>query len=209
MTAVLVIGTPRSGTSCVAGILHCLGVPMGQRIDDPDDPDRWNFSDPNDFNPKGFFQDAGFSNLEDREFGYDPPSKWKPSESFITELAGLISERSSHGPLWGVKSNRIQFYLSEFRRLYGGEVKIITTMRAIERAKASWAAREKHDGGVGIKFIDKAHRKLNEIRDSALVIEYDDLFDATAETVQRIAGFVGRAVTTDALEFVEPSLRRF
>ena len=48
-TCILVLGTPRSGTSCVAGILHHLGVVMGEQ-----------FLEADDWNPAGYFQDVEF-----------------------------------------------------------------------------------------------------------------------------------------------------
>ena len=49
MSCVIVMGCYRTGTSAVAGILHHLGVNMGE-----------NFQEPNVQNPKGFFEDPEF-----------------------------------------------------------------------------------------------------------------------------------------------------
>tara|TARA_Y100000034_G_scaffold103692_1_gene129559 strand:+ start:30688 stop:31395 length:708 start_codon:yes stop_codon:yes gene_type:complete len=46
---IIVMGCYRTGTSAVAGILHHLGVNMGS-----------NFQEPNEANPKGYFEDPDF-----------------------------------------------------------------------------------------------------------------------------------------------------
>lgn len=203
-TCFLVMGTPRSGTSAVAGILHHLGIPMGERIDDPNNPDRWDFSDPNEWNPRGHFQDAAFGNLEDVEFGpHLPPSKdWVPSERFRTTLRTLIEARCLSG-YWGLKSNRLPFYIDLFTSLWGQEIKTIVTKREKARSLVSWHAR----GGAeeGKVLIDTNFTPPN----NSLIIEFDSLFDATEETVSRIAAFVGRPLTEKALFHVIPELRRF
>jgi hypothetical protein len=44
---VLVVSIPRAGSSCVAGVLHKLGVDMGEG----------HFQNKDKFNPKGYFED--------------------------------------------------------------------------------------------------------------------------------------------------------
>jgi hypothetical protein len=177
---------------------------MGEKIDDPTEPGRWDFPDANEWNPKGFFQDAHFSNMEDAEFGdAPPPFNWRPSALFASRLVELVNLRSARGVDWGLKSNRVQFYLSEFRKACSDHIKIITTRRHIARCIASWKARKGGDIGEGL--IRAAADKLPS---DGLVIDYDALFDATAETIAQIARYIGREVTQEAMDVVAPELRR-
>ncbi len=203
-TCYLVMGTPRSGTSAVAGILHHLGIPMGERIEDPLVPNRWDFPEADEWNPKGYFQDAGFMNLEDAEFGNGEPLRNNLSAAFLERLEVLVTSRSRLGD-WGLKSNRVPFYLPAFRKACGSAVKIITTRRAVERSIASWSARQ--GGEYGEALIRAAAVKLKSI-EADLTLEYDELIDTTTETVRRLAEFVGRTVTPEALAHVTPELRR-
>jgi hypothetical protein len=205
-TCFLVMGQPRSGTSAVAGILHHLGIPMGERIVDPREPDRWDFPEADEWNPRGYFQDAAFMNLEDAEFGrWAPPDNWIPSARFVDALGNSVELRQSRGGDWGLKSNRLQFYLTEFRRVCADTVKIIVTRREMERSLASWVARG--GGSHGEAFIRMASAKLFSVS-ADLCLHYDHLFDRTEETVSRIAAFVGRDVTQAAMAHIVPNLRR-
>lgn len=82
----LVIGAPRSGTSCVAGILHHLGVFMGERL-----------LPPNRMNPTGFFHDLDF------EAAFSEPDSLKP-----------LIEKRSNMERWGLKSHRAAQFIKMF-----------------------------------------------------------------------------------------------
>lgn len=208
----LVMGTPRSGTSAIAGVLHNLGIPMGERIDDPDCPDRWDFLDPNDWNPKGFFQDAAFFNLENAEFGgYAPASNWTASNVFRDGLERLIAARCARGIDWGVKSNRLQFYLAEFAAACPYAIKVIVAERDMATSQESWRARSRVDTEQrGPDFIKAAREQLRQCDSTEwLKVDFDKLVFDTASQVQRIAECVGRSVTPEAIQHIDQSLKRF
>ena len=89
---ILVIGAARSGTSCVAGVLHTLGVRMGieEHLIGPHP----------EFNPKGHFEDVCFHDflaqvLANEHRGGATGAQW-------TEMQRLLAEHQQ-GPVWGLK----------------------------------------------------------------------------------------------------------
>lgn len=92
---ITVIGTHRSGTSALAGVLHRLGVRM---FDKQIQPDR--------HNPLGFWEDAELVELNRRIVNWRRPRR----VAFLPEDArayrDLIARRKHHGA-WGVKDPRL------------------------------------------------------------------------------------------------------
>ena len=107
----LVLGMHRSGTSLVSGLLHQSGIVMGSSK---------NFiPKPNKENPKGFFENFDFRQLNDRllvESGYlvkDWKSEFKPIKgSFLQRvkmqrsMKKLLKEYSAKHTYWGWKDPR-------------------------------------------------------------------------------------------------------
>ena len=101
---VVVLGMHRSGTSAVAGMLHKLGVNMGDNLYPPDHG-----------NPQGHFEDIGFMEANTailRAAGgewHNPPSDFQIKVFGAREVGriiDLINERRSHNRVWGFKDPR-------------------------------------------------------------------------------------------------------
>lgn len=91
MKTVIVLGTARSGTSMLAGMLHMIGVDMNQH------------SNPRQYgpggNPKGSFEDANFNALTTKLWHN------RPDADLSKEIEHLIKLRESRGnEIWGWKS---------------------------------------------------------------------------------------------------------
>src|SRR5262249_6925506 len=102
-TCFLVLGTPRSGTSCVAGLLHRVGVMMGHRLMEADG-----------MNPTGFYQDIDFEELFDGLLDVFP-QEWPfclPGDR-LGRMAELIRRREALGVHWGFKSPRTAYVLPQ------------------------------------------------------------------------------------------------
>lgn len=209
-TCYLVLGTPRSGTSLVAGLLFHLGIKMGMHNPDAADNELggWDFMPPSEWNPKGFFQDSGFVNFAGKVYGWrDAPVARELMDGERKELTALIQSRAEFGVVWGVKDPHISLYLKEFVAACPHPVKVITTRR--ERAKSvdSWKARANCGDEEAAKRIDTIANALQGIAPD-LVIYYDHLLNAPAVTVENLASFLDREVTQAAIDFVDPSMRR-
>lgn len=205
-TCILVLGTPRSGTSCVAGILHHLGVPMGKHLLPPDD-----------LNPGGYFQDREFDALITKHLSDNWPvwdtAKRDPDDPTATKITELAAARSEEYPLWGVKSNRMIFFLEAFLKGAGRDVRIINTQRPQAAAIASWRARVDpiDETGTVIKRIAVGIPAALAACDVApsLVVDFDSMIDSPAATVERIAAVAGLDATTSAVSWINKEWRRF
>ncbi len=212
-TCFLVIGTPRSGTSCVAGVLYKLGVMMGQPLDSEDDSPRFDWPDANEWNPVGFYQDAPLENLEHAIFG-DSYQQW-PIDTLSDEhenaLAELIASRESHGVNWGSKTSRIGYLLPHFIRLCKSDIKLIATHRRESESKASWSAMTGHgeavSGGV-IESASQAQAFAKTLGLPVLDIHFDDLM-SSRDIVDQLAEFIGVQPSRSARDHVNAGLRRF
>ncbi len=104
MKTVVVLGTHRSGTSLVTGMLHTLGVRMGP----PGADDRWIY--PSWANPTGQFENPEFTDLLHRFLDFDGEEpRWDPAwddlsgrtATYLPEFARLV--RRTESDLWGWK----------------------------------------------------------------------------------------------------------
>ena len=103
MTAIVVLGMHRSGTSLVASMLEAMGVHMGDRL-----------MEPSVHNPHGYFEDLDFYNLNQlilHDAGGDwsnPPSAKAiraAGERLRYRIEGLIAQKTT-SDLWGWKDPR-------------------------------------------------------------------------------------------------------
>lgn len=202
----LVLGTPRSGTSCVAGILHHLGIPMGEKFPDAD---VWN--------PAGYFQDIEFEVIVAEELRCQFPV-WrevrdKDHTSGDTRIRNLAIKRRMAYDTWGVKSNRLVYFLDAF--IEGAEdVSIITTERSLKTSIESWQARAACEKDIAAEVI----RNMSEAiklslalckKEPILEINYDDLIQNPKLWVEQIAGVTNLPVTEEAIRWVNSDLRRY
>lgn len=98
---VLILGSPKSGTSVTAGIVHRLGVSMGPDLRLPDAR-----------NPRGYFEDVEWNELHDDMLAAAGGGPWTlPSmdaldqiaPAFEDRIATLIASRDAAQEPWGVK----------------------------------------------------------------------------------------------------------
>lgn len=108
---VIVLGQARSGTSTVAGIIHELGVNMGN-----------DFHPPTPSTPVGSFEDRAMTRMcleifqtAGGDYWYKPPSKERLTAVLENEMhdayQGYISNRNKEGT-WGVKAPWMNLMIS-------------------------------------------------------------------------------------------------
>ena len=145
---VLVIGPHRSGTSLVAGILHTLGVSMGEEL-----------LGESEANPKGHFEDLLFLKKNDLVVGdWKDPNPGEVSEGFYKYL---IKTRLRL-PLWGIKDPRLCF-TTPFILPHLDEVRFICTHRNALSSTQSLMERDglsREEAGEITKRYIKAQSKL-------------------------------------------------
>ena len=127
---VIVLGSPRSGTSVTAGILHMLGVDMG------------NIRSPDPLNPRGYFEDWDFLKLGDRAFtacrsdsnGFSPPDMSEAEGvfgEFSDEASVLLEnrEKAARGQAWGWKTTHTCFLLNLYLPLLAQQPHVVVVLR--------------------------------------------------------------------------------
>jgi hypothetical protein len=129
---ILVLGMHRSGTSCIAGILHAMGLQMGD-----------NLMQPNNENPKGFFEDSDIVYLNDTILGgcgngWASPEPVQLTSDFrarcVADIAALLDKKCT-GTNLVVKDPRIcklaDLYLDAIHSI-GAKSTIVTVQRRHE-----------------------------------------------------------------------------
>lgn len=203
-TCFVILGSPRTGTNAVGGFIHRLGVPMGRRIEG----DRFDFNEPNEWNPSGFAQDAEIENLQQELWGDEFPAGPQPlPESARTRLRAIIEHRSSQRGDWGVKTSRMANMLADFRELCPDEIKLIYCTRDADAPAKSWKARSGYSLKASRQIIDNSAAAIATALSGQkyLTVRYDDL----ASSLDDIAAYVGRPVTSEAKAWIDMTLRRF
>ena len=197
-TCFLVLGTPRSGTSCVAGILHKLGVRMSLGDFVPASP----------ANPTGFWEDAEFV----RSLFAPIPFELTLVQEYQLNAAlnGLLSARCAAGVDWGVKTYKAGLMLSKIVDLCQMPVEIIRTYRPRQQSKSSWA---NAFNPATDWFVDYMWDIVDALPGDTFTVAFDDLLANPVASVAAIAAKVGKPTSgpafDDAVAFVDPSLRNY
>jgi len=210
MTAIAVVGLHRGGTSAVAGVLHHLGVFMGDQL-----------LPPSAHNPKGYFEDKRFVTLHTKIMGGD----WKfPNPDFMDnwwkykdEYLSLVNEFSQH-EVWGVKDPRLCYCLPFLRVATRYKLKVI----AIHRNP--WSAAYSLNERGGHSFEEALDISMGYLTAMMLNVEtwgvvqkmldrpraYHINFEIWAAhpeaSVANLAGWLGLEFKQEAADFLDPSL---
>lgn len=212
---VLVHGVHRSGASCVAGILHHLGVSMGPSL-----------LSASPSNPLGHFEDTEFLELHRKILGELSPSgdvlpaRWRyPRPDFGPhrgDYRELVQSRSVQ-TLWGLKDPRLSHLLPFFLEAYTGALKVVHVHRDPLQAARSLHAREVVAQPTfcveEAESICRAHHAaaLNSLllaaeRGPSLLVHHARLTTDPAAVVAELAAFVGVDSTPEAEAFIRPEL---
>lgn len=208
MTAIIILGGHRCGTSAVAGICHELGVFMGHKL-----------IGKNRDNPKGHYEDIEFVSLNKAIVGdwRRPLADFSPMQK---QYKTLIANREKKHKVWGMKDPRLCFTLPHILPLFKSKVRVIYVTRPIKASAQSMVRRAEHPkakGPIKVNLV-QAVKLARAYRDAALIalrlyngpvlrVAYDDLIENPKEQIGLIADFVGLPVNDKALKFVDPKLR--
>jgi hypothetical protein len=212
---IAILGLPRSGSSCISGILERLGVPMGK-----------SWIRPQRGNPKGYYEDRLM--LPIREACGNQVRRWKhprrniPSEKVVQMLLEWREKRSIDGPIVGGKLPFLLHIVPELERAFSGQWKAIVPDRPIQDSARSAADapiwRRRRIGAKGIfplfvKGVRQQNIALEQITVPRLRIWFADMMRDPALTVTQLVAFCGLSPSVEqlqaALNFVDPSLNHF
>jgi len=165
---VIVLGSPRSGTSVTAGILHTLGVDMG------------NVRSPDPLNPRGYFEDWDFLKLGDRVFtasradsnGFSPPEISEAEGvfgEFSEEASAMLEKREevARGQAWGWKTTHTCFLLNLYLPLLLQQPYVVVVLRNPLATADSISRYVSHDAKRGMYAPKSKFESLQ------IVLEYE------------------------------------
>lgn len=217
-TCFLVLGCARSGTSVTAGLLHRMGVVMGWELESEDGNPRYDWPDPIEMNPTGFYQDAPIEEALYDIWGNDypePGTRAKPEQLGL--FRKLVQMRAARGhAAWGIKASHMPWVIEEFLEVCPDEVRFVFTDRSHDESARSikkWfddSTLEECE-----EWVRKANGQIASVKNDPrwsriprYTNTFADLYEKTEDTVSDLAAFVGVHVSQEAVAFVDPSLRR-
>lgn len=189
---VLVVGTGRSGTSAVSGVLHKLGIPMGIEFVPADKNNRL-----------GTYEDVSFFRRSREGLG----TGW---------LDEYVSIRSEDAPIWGVKDPHLTMLLGEYLPFFGDDVRIVVAHRNREATINSVVRAYGVDRTVAEERYDVVHNTmvkfLSEYGGAYIVVDFDALVAIPEVAVSNIVDFVfdgmeppGEDDIFDAIRHIKPN----
>ncbi len=190
---VLVLGVHGSGTSAVAGVLHELGVMMGERLVPAAHT-----------SPKGHFEDSEFRHLL---YAY------RDNESVLGDMKTFLEDRFARFPLWGLKEPAINEAVKALApTLSKHDYRVI----AIDRDKfacarsynAKWRKDDiKHAIDYHKQLRRRQRRFLEHCKPPVLKIKYNALTDDVQGHVKSIVAFAFEGLAAPSAERIERAVR--
>lgn len=204
-TCYIVLGTPRSGTSCVAGLLNSFGIFMGDQ-----------FFEPDEMNPKGYFQDLEFESIFDDIIEFIPNPFFRIPENIVSKVVALVKKRNSSLKEWGAKFKLAAWVLPQIDeecKKSGVVLKIIRTKRNVQSSidsLAKWSyPHDQHPRESITRAIEAADLALLKVKSQLLIVDFDLLVDNTQSEIAKLSLFIDKIPTDKTLDFVSGELRRF
>jgi hypothetical protein len=205
---IAVAGPLRCGSSCIAGVLHRLGVPMGKEFL-PASEQR---------NPLGFYEDFSLQNLCVTKLLFKQRGD-RPRPTF-TQRIDLIADWYRHRGIEGVqgaKNTHLSFMVPELYRVFRN-LRIVALYRPVHEIIKS-IHRYNPRAGAG-EFTNSTMVKIG-YRDNAIAtlgipvlrITFAEIIASPIDTVKRLVEFCAISPTetqlTDATNFIKPELKHF
>jgi hypothetical protein len=190
-TVVALIGMSRSGSSCVAGMLHALGVSMGTNLRRADR-----------HNKKGYFEDREMRRI-----------CGKNATDHVASLRNWLIERTGN-KIIGVKNGRLGNLLKEMCEAWPS-IKFVVTERPTEEIVASWARTgrrsEKQARKTTTSRLARREADLAAMDVPTLRLPFADTIADPAATVEKLIAFCEINPTPEqraaAIAFVDPALK--
>ena len=208
---VFVVGMHRSGTSMVTGLLGMCGLYLGD-----------NLKRPMRENPKGFFEDNEFVNIN-KEILRQSGGKWDAPPAEIRVVDGeLLGRMTMFAEKWpkdrpvGLKDPRTCLTLGEWRRMVNEEIKIVYVWRDPKEIAASLYRRNGMRLERAVNLTEYYRRMLVAGSENwygfrhTWKTHYANYFDDWRTELQKVCDFLGLEIPADtsAIEaFIEPKLR--
>lgn len=208
---IIVLGIPRSGTSCLAGVLHKLGVNMGSGY----------LQQGNQSNQSGYFEDLRWQRLNKQITGERYSLLDHPNYQTLNGYKELATTCNKN-PLWGMKDPRLCVTL-KYIAPYLEDCRIVAIIRSIKASARSLAEHSRVNYGGAYRmsigeaeaiqraWSDHMIRTLDEFDGPIQLVEYIDLINNTKHEVKQVAGFAFKGIgftpnIESAIRFVNAGL---
>ena len=187
MSCVIVLGLYRSGTSAVAGVLHHLGVMMGERFDEPSTA-----------NPKGYFEDLDFKDFH---------KQIMEGKDVDEDYVNLIKAREAKYDLWGVKDPQLCSLLPKLTENLSVDHYLINVERPINEVADSLVRQlgQNYDGWKDLmeRYKQVKSDNLEIYLGPILTVNFSELISDTKKVVNDISVFLNLEFTLQAEQFIE------
>jgi len=206
-TCVIVTGVHRGGTSCIAGVLHNLGINMGDDL-----------LPASSSNPKGHFEDRELYELHEYLIGNWKQPLFSAETIYLRKYRDLIAKRIQKYTIWGVKDPRLCYLFPILYYLIkelDGEALVVNVQRPIEASVFSLMKRDKVSIEEAYRITLAYRLQLDQSLSSIyrLDLEYNNLVDNPILEIKRLVSFLGyspsRKQIQAAEEFVDRKLRHW
>jgi hypothetical protein len=201
---VVVLGPFRGGTSCVAGIIHHLGVSMGA-----------NLKKPSSLCPKGFFEAIRLGNFCRKSFRETQMIEQNTQFERVAWLRKWANGRRRHGSVIGAKHPTLCLMVPDMIEAWPKTV-FVAVHRPVQESIDS-LVRRRWNRSVAERVVPMMIERRNEALRSCgrptLHVDYHEVLDDPGYWVRCIAEFLNISPTEEqirlATEFVDPKLYRF
>jgi hypothetical protein len=205
---IIILGMHRSGTSALAGVLHIMGINMGERfVSGPD-------------NPKGHWEDIDFRQLNGQILHHfngswdKPPRDINFGDSLIhyqTKNLINIKQEKNKDNLWGWKDPRTALTYP-FYRPYLKNPYVIRVHRNHKNIAKSLVKRNNMNYFYALGLCQHYIDEMMKIR-ANMMIYYDQLIDYTSSVITDLARVFDVNLTEEQIikinEFLDKDLRHF
>jgi hypothetical protein len=189
---VVVLGMHRSGTSMVAGMIHRLGVFMGEKL-----------IGKSVRNPMGHYEDEEFVDLSERillasggSWRYPPKAEMIVEQRghFADEIRTLVRKRNSSHALWGWKDPRTcltgRLFLEEIVNPF-----LVVSLRDQQDIVRSLQTRESMTSVEAKQLIDQYMVSLSDLLTihrhfKVLSVRYDEIVADPGKAIQSLVNFL-------------------
>lgn len=186
----LVLSLHRSGSSATAGVLHHLGVHMGDNLLDGD------YS-----NPKGHFENLDFLKINEKILA-SVGAKWYAPPLRETIISSNFSKREIRSfllnqkkPIWGLKDPRtvLTFDIWKSHLEDIADVTYVFVWRSLEESAQSLARRHKYDLVAAREILAAYYENLMYFREKLekenrdiVDVQFDNLLDKPEDFIKQI-----------------------
>lgn len=198
---IIVLGSPRSGTSLTAGILFNLGIYMG------------NIREPDMGNPRGYFEDHDFQELgkkiyktiDDKSSAFSFPDRLeilKRKDIYRDEIISIVDNRDRNYEKWGWKTIITNYLIDIYKQYINNPYFIVVLRNPLDVARSLekytklkskiYNQISVHEGiNINIKFINRIMEFYQNNKDlKFLFISFEDLNREPKRNIEKIINFI-------------------